>query len=129
MPSDKPINAMYGSKMKLDLDKLKKYRKTEEVSETKSVKADSEKPVDVSKNVIDKEESSEEISDKVVEEVSEKPIDVSKDVVEDNIKEESSEEISKKPVEGSKEEVKKEKSSKKIDSSIVDNLKNILSYI
>ena len=48
MSNDKPINAMYGSKMKLDLDKLKNNRKKDDegkVIETKHILEGSEEPV------------------------------------------------------------------------------------
>ena len=62
--SDKPINAMYGQKVKLDLDKLKKKTKTEDkeikepVVETKAPEPVVEEPV-----VQEVEESAEEVVD------------------------------------------------------------------
>lgn len=99
MSNDKPINAMYGSKMKLDLDKLKKNRKqreTEEVVETKPVE-EIEKPV-VEETVVE-DIPEEVVEETVVEDVPEEPVD----------------------------EIPKEEPAKKVDSNILDSLKTKLS--
>lgn len=67
MSNDKPINAMYGTKMKLNLDKLKNNSKTDEVSE-KSIEVVSKKSIDVSEEVVEdniKKETPEEIPSKI----------------------------------------------------------------
>ncbi len=99
MSNDKPINAMYGSKMKLDLDKLKKNRKqreTEDVVETKPVE-EIEKPV-VEETVVE-DVPEEVVEETVVEDVPEEPVD----------------------------ELPKEEPAKKVDSNILDSLKTKLS--
>ncbi len=115
MSSDKPINAMYGSKMKLNLDKLKKNRKKDdEEIETKSVEK-------VEKTVVD---------ETVVENVHEDVIGES--IEESLVMEETDEEIVDKKIIDGKipekpvEKTFNEKSSKKIDSNILDSLKTKL---
>lgn len=113
MSNDKPINAMYGSKMKLDLDKLKRNRK--ENTEVKSVEETVEAPV-VEETAVEK------VSQEVSEEIIEEPVD---DVSEENIVEKPADEIVEEIPE--EDETPDEEHSKKIDSSILDGLKTKLS--
>ena len=100
MSDDKPINSMYGKKMKLDLDKLKS--KSNEVKEEKV-------EVEPVEEVVEK--TVEEIPDKVedepvVKEVSEEPVDEVVEEVPDEVEDEPVvEEVSEEPVDEVVEEV------------------------
>lgn len=93
MPSDKPMNAMYGQKVKLDLDKIKN-RKSEAEEAPKEV---SEEPVVekvTSEPVV--EEASEEIVEEPVEEAAaDEPEEVSEEPVEED---DETEEVINEPV-------------------------------
>ena len=84
MSDEKPINAMYGSKMKLDLDKLKNRNKDKEPVE--------EEPVEEVQQTVDvKEEVIEEVADEPAEEAVEE--EVSEEVVDDPAEEDEVEEV------------------------------------
>ncbi len=90
MSDEKPINAMYGSKMKLDLDKLKNRNKDKEPVE--------EEPVEEVQQTVDvKEEVIEEVVDEPAEEAVEE--EVSEEVVDDPAEEAEVEEVSEEAVE------------------------------
>lgn len=126
MSEKKPLNAMYGSKMKLDLDKIKRESKKAAEEQTQEVV---EKPV-VEEPVAEK-----------IEETPEEPVEEhSKEVVDEDSQEETVEDSEEKPAEeevvdegseeetadGSEEKLAEDKTSE-TDSTILDNLKNKLS--
>jgi len=113
MANDKPINAMYGQKVKLDLDKLKNRSKDEPVVE-KVVDEPVEKEVVEQKveEVVD-EPVEKEVVEQKVEEVVDEPVEA--EVVEQEV-EETVEEV---PEEPAKEE-------SNADSKLIDDLKTKL---
>lgn len=110
MSDEKPINAMYGSKMKLDLDKLKNRNKDKEPVEEEPVE-EVQQTVDVKEEVIE-EVVDEPAEDAVEEEVSEEVVD---DPAEEAEVEEVVEEVADEPAEEVKQKPSKEdKLSKKL---------------
>jgi hypothetical protein len=115
MSDKKPMNAMYGQKVKLDLDKIRN-RSKEEVVEPEPVEEVIEEPV-------------EEV---VVEEVDSEPVEEEAAVEEEAVEEEPVEEEAAveevtEEVEESVEEPAEEKSTDEVDSKLIDNLKTKLS--
>ena len=101
MSDEKPINAMYGSKMKLDLDKLKNRNKDKEPVE--------EEPVEEVQQTVDvKEEVIEEVADEPAEEAVEE--EVSEEVVDDPAEEDEVEEVVEEVADEPAEEVKQKPS-------------------
>ena len=125
MSDKKPLNAMYGQKMKLDLDKIRNRKsKTEETS--KEVTEES---------VVEKVASKPVVEEPVVEEVAEEPVveepveeagdDAYEDDVEEVINEPVVEEVIDDPVvDGVIDDVEEEKASQTADSKKIDDLKN-----
>jgi len=144
MANDKPINAMYGQKVKLDLDKLKNRSKDEPVVE-KVVDEPVEKEVVEQKveEVVD-EPVEKEVVEQKVEEVVDEPVEaevVEQDVEEtveevpeevpdseEEVAEDVPEETADEPAEAEVEEVPEEpaKEESNADSKLIDDLKTKL---
>uniref|UniRef100_UPI0038654A6E hypothetical protein n=1 Tax=Methanobrevibacter sp. TaxID=66852 RepID=UPI0038654A6E len=69
MSDDKPMNAMYGQKVKLDLDKLRSKNKKEVVADEPA----EEPVVETTENVVE-EVAAEEVEEVVAEESAEEPV-------------------------------------------------------
>lgn len=125
MADEKPINAMYGTKMKLDLDKLKNDSKEKETAEevVETVETKAAEPVE---EVV--ETPQEETVEETVEEVAEEPKEeVVEEVVEEAAEEEAPEEEVAEEIEEAPEEVVEETTEETSDkddiSKKLDDLK------
>lgn len=142
MSNDKPINAMYGTKMKLDFDKLKNKNEiaTEEVAEPVETKIEEpveEAPVvEVSEEVEEAvEESTEEVTEEPAEEVEEAAEEVDEpadeESVEDEPVEDATEEDVEEPTENETSEKPKDSKSNKLDDlkTKLNNQSSELNYL
>ena len=131
MSDDKPINAMYGQKVKLDLDKIRNRSKKEEVVESEPEEVVEEPVVEEAVEEVVEEPVEEEAADgevveepveEVVEEVEEPVVEEAADdeVVEEPVVEEAVEEVVEEPA---VEQPVEEKPADAADSELVDNLK------